>query len=420
MRTRLVVLAMAVAVGPLLPVAGNATPQSIGFDRPMKVNADGFGYEPSIDVDSHGTLYVTAHKGSATNEGTRLSSFLWSSSDRGATWRELPSPANVRNAEFSFEGDIAVDGHDRLYFVDTYGGDTWLSRWSSDRTFDRSAPAITASVFDDRPWITTQGDDVWLLTTDVASHAADNGPPEAADGSGWASSAVLYRSTDGGLTWSAGHAFADAQFCGIAASPRDDHSLAVACVTRVAGRQHLVVHRTADNGTTWTARDVLTYRGRADSFVSIAYDRGGTLTSAVADVVSGGNRLYVATGTTRGWSVRDVTPFRGSFQHVWTTAGAAGHAGLAFYGTGDVTPSSTSRWHVYAGSASGGRWSIVRADPVQVMQAAFAPADFLQCVIAPDGRLYVAYSRAATTDVLHAPPPDFDHDIYVVRSKPIS
>ncbi len=410
MRSRAAALLLVVMCA--LPATVRAAPGGLAFRTPVKVNAEGWGYEPSIDVDSSGTLYVTAHKGSVTNEGTRLSSFLWSSPDGGASWTELPSPGHLKDGQFSFEGDIAVDRHDRLYFVDTYGVDTWLSRWSADGAWQRSAPAVTGSAFDDRPWLATQGDDVvWLLTTDIATHAVTNGVPETSDGSGWAYSAVLYRSADGGLTWSPGHAFADAQFCGLATSPSE---VVVACVTRVGAQQRLVVHRSADAGATWTARDVFTYKGRPDSFVSVAYDKGGTPVTAFADGLPSGHRLYVAYGT----AIRDLTPFRGAFQHVWVAADGKGRVGLAFYGTSSPSPTSTSDWYVYGGVAGPSRkWSIARADPRPVLRAVYAPADFLQCVVAPNGRLYVAYSRAAVADALHAPPPDFDHDIYVVSER---
>lgn len=417
---RLRSLAAISALGLSLSPMASATSQDVRFGQPVKVNADGWGYEPSIDVDSTGTLYVTAHKGSVVNEGTRLSSFLWSSRDAGATWAEMASPDHLAESKFSFEGDIAVDRQDRLYFVDTYGADNWLSRWSKDGTLERSAPAVSASVFDDRPWIATQGADVvWLLTTDVGTRAAGNGPPEPAAGSGWAYSAVLYRSVDGGVTWSLGTAFPDSQFCGLAASPSDEVSLAVACVVRTPEGQRLAVYRSADAGLTWSEHTVHMYGGRADSFISIAYDQGGTLVTAFAEAAATGHRLYVARGTARGWTVRDVTPFRGAFQHVWTTADAKGKVGLAFYGTDSPTPSAASDWHVYAGVAesSRGSWAIARADKVPVIRAPYPPADFLQCIIAPNGRLYVAYSRSATTDVLHAPPPDFDHDIFVVSER---
>ncbi len=400
-----------------LSAAEGATPSGVRFDQPVQVNADGWGYEPSIDVDSTGTLYVTAHKGSVLNEGTRLSSFLWSSRDGGATWQEMASPDHLTEAQFSFEGDIAVDGQDRLYFVDTYGADTWLSRWSKTGARERSGPAVTASVFDDRPWIAAQGEStVWLLTTDVATHAWTNTLDPAA-GTGAFYSQVLYRSVDGGVTWTTGTTFPDAQFCGLAASSTDTVSVAVACVVRTGEGQRLVVHRSGDAGLTWTAQTVHSYRGRADSFVSVAFDRGGTLVTAFGDGLPGGHRLYVAGGSWRGWSVRDVTPFRGAFQHVWVTADGRGRAGLAFYGTSTPTPTASSDWFVYAGLRRGTSWPIARADVRPVLRAVYAPADFLQCVIAPNGRLYVAYSRSATTDLLHAPPPDFDHDIYVVRER---
>ena len=400
-----------------LPSTSSAAPTALGFGLPVKVNSQGWGYEPGIDVDSAGTLYVTAHKGSVTNEGTRLSSFLWSSHDHGRSWQAMAAPAHLTEAQFSFEGDIALDSHDRLYFVDTYGPDTWLSRWSKSGTLDRSAPAVTASAFDDRPWIGTQGADVvWLLTTDIATHAVTNGAPAPADGTGAAYSQVLYRSADGGLTWSAGTAFPDAQQCGLATSPVE---VAVACVVRTEGGQRLVVFRSTDSGGTWTQRPVFTYRGHADAFISLAFDRAGGVVTAFADALPSGHRLYVASGSAHGWVVHDVTPFRGAFQHVWTTADGRGDVGVAFYGTGTPTPSATSDWYVYAGVVSGlsPRWVFARADRRPVIRAPYAPADFFQCVLSPDGHFYVAYSRATTTDVLHAPPPDFDHDIFVVSRR---
>jgi len=405
------------AVCVAVPTTSRAAPATRGFGQPVKVNAEGWGYEPGIDVDSAGTLYVTAHKGSVTNEGTRLSSFLWSSHDHGRSWQAMAAPGHVTEAQFSFEGDLALDAKDRLYFVDTYGPDTWLSRWSKSGALDRSAPAVTASVFDDRPWIATQGEDVvWLLTTDIATHAVSNGAPTPADGTGAAYSQVLYRSADGGLTWSTGTPFPDAQQCGLATSARE---VAVACVVRTGEGQRLVVFRSTDSGVTWTQHPVFTYRAHADAFISLAFDRAGGLVTAFADALPSGHRLYVASGTARGWTVHDVTPFRGAFQHVWTTADGKGDVGVAFYGTSTPTPSATSDWYVYVGVVSplSPRWKFARADTRPVIRAPYAPADFFQCVLSPDGRFYVAYSRATTTDVLHAPPPDFDHDIFVVSRR---
>jgi hypothetical protein len=162
---------------------------------------------------------------------------------------------------------------------------------------------------------------------------------------------------------------------------------------------------------------VHTYRGRADSFISIAYDGSGALVTAYAEARDSGHRLYVARSNAHGWAEQDVTPFRGAFSHVWVAADGKGKVGVAFYGTSTPVPTAASDWYVYGGVATGRAWSIVRADSKPVLRAAYAPADFLQCVLAPDSRLYVAYSRSTTTDVLHTPPPDFDHDIYIVGTR---
>jgi hypothetical protein len=394
---------------------------NLTFGSPVKVNSHGWGFEPSIDVDSEGVLYVTAHKGSATNEETRLASFLWLSQDDGATWQEMPSPLHIHDELFSFEGDLAVDAKDRLYFVDTFGFDTWLSRWSFGPTWDFTQPTLLPSAFDDRPWLAAHGDGiVYLLTTDVGTHARAEDVIGTPGSSAEATTPVLYLSTDGGRTWSEARAFPRASFCGVAASPRDDTSVTVACATRTSEGPRLTVHTSLDRGGSWEDREIHRFEGQPAPFPSVAYDGAGNVYTVFIDSVQADNKLYIGRLRRGTWETRDITPLRGSLREAWVTAGRDGEVGVAFYGSDSVTPDASSTWHVYAGvSGNAGspspRWSFARVDEKPVIHAPYAPPDFLQCVLAPDGTLFVAYSREATSDLFHAPPPDFDHDIFVAR-----
>jgi hypothetical protein len=219
------------------------------------------------------------------------------------------------------------------------------------------------------------------------------------------------------MIWEMVRAFRGANFCGLAASPLDDVSLTVSC----AGREYLTTHTSSDRGAHWTDHTVFDFETVPASMVTVAYDSAGNAYTTFVDGVATGNRVYVARGVGGTWSVQEVTPFTGSFREVWTTAGAPGEAGIAFYATPDVAPGSSSEWHVYGGVTADGlsdvpSWSIARADPRRVITGMFAPPDFLQCVIDPSGTLYVAFSiDNGPADPLHAAPPNFDHDIYVAR-----
>ena len=415
--TRLRPVAAALTLVLAAVLAARATGE-LEFAAPVKLNTKGWGFEPTIDSDRLGNLYVTAHKASATNEEARLSSFIWHSSDHGATWSEMPSPLQMHDELFSFEGDTALDANDRLYYVDTYGPDLWFSTWASGPAWERTVPLVTPSLLDDRPWLAAHGDGiVYLMTTDVATHArAEDGLAATPGSTSWAITPVLWRSIDGGETWTQLRAFNGAHYCGLGASPLDDVTVTVVC----ADFKALRAYESTDRGTTWRSSTVHSYAGNPAPMLSVAFDGAGVAYTAFLDVVSSGNKVYVARTSGSGWSVDDVTPFTGSFREVWVTAGAASSVGIGFYGSSDLALSPSSEWHVYGGlsadaSSSDPTWSIARVDPNVVIHGPIAPPDFMQVTMDPSGTLFVAYSRETTSDLAHAPPPNFDHDIYVAR-----
>ena len=103
-----------------LPVCDQRAPTF----RPAIRLGNGFGYEPSIETDSKGTIYVMAHKLSLAAEGSgasaRTASWLWRSTDDGRTFSDMAGLSGATNLAYALEGDGAVDAMDRFYYVDTW------------------------------------------------------------------------------------------------------------------------------------------------------------------------------------------------------------------------------------------------------------------------------------------------------------
>jgi len=141
-----------------LPVA-EAASKSLAFGREVIVDHQRVTGEPSIAIDSHDRVYVSAPFGFSTT-----ASYVWRSTDHGASFHLVPgnlSPYGKPNVTCVGGGDsgLAIDSANRLYFVDLQGltdvsnsvssdqGATWLSTCNA---------ANDTGV--DRPWITAFGD----------------------------------------------------------------------------------------------------------------------------------------------------------------------------------------------------------------------------------------------------------------------
>ena len=198
----------------------------------------GIGYEPSLSMDSEGNLFVTAHKDLRWGgEGNPFAPFIggnldtyyacedgemttwdywaswfWISNDGGETWSHGdnfdPTPGNLVNSAIGSatgagseclgdEGDIAVDGNDLVYYLDTYLEDNWWHIFSDGgNSYEMGAVCQRTNTMagDDRPWVAAQGDGViHYLGNSGAS------PPECSGDSGryW-----YYHSENGGNTFS--------------------------------------------------------------------------------------------------------------------------------------------------------------------------------------------------------------------------
>ncbi len=129
------------------------------FRPPLRLG-NGQGYEPGIEIDSQGTVYVTAHKQSLVAEADRLASWLWRSTDDGLTFQDMSGVNGFSKTLWALEGDFAVDAKDRLYWVDTWAADNHFIRWSNrGTTVDFVRPLVPSiEPLDDRPWLAAHGD----------------------------------------------------------------------------------------------------------------------------------------------------------------------------------------------------------------------------------------------------------------------
>lgn len=388
-----------------------ASAGSVGFSPPVKLNGDGYGYEPSIDVGPDGTLYVTAHKSSLTNEGARFASWLWYSNDNGASWKDLPSPGQLHEKLYAFEGDVAVDAKGRLYFVDTYLLDNTISRWSPGPAWDYTRPFQGTAATDDRPFLAAHGDGIvyYVGNSDIAGQGtALPALNNLQDEPGSRSAIWLYVSEDGGLTWSSGHGFAGSGWCGLAPSQADDKSVFVGCARHAGGAVPgegwgSTVYSSSDRGGSWVEFRLGDYEHGPTSIPSMAVDRAGNAYFAWGDGDPYGagvaTRLRLARSTPTGaFEVLDVTPLEGTIQRIWVAAGDPGTVALTFYATADAKPGPASEWFAYAlvtndATKASPDWTLGLVDPEPVVIDDVSPADFFQCVVGPDNVLHVAYQR---------------------------
>lgn len=389
-------------------------PGALDFTEPLQLNPEGlYGYEPSIHVDEQGTIYVTAHKDSLLHEDERLASWLWYSNDGGESFRPMPSPAQVHEKLFAFEGDFATDDEGRLYFMDTYAADNTLSHWDvsgEEPAWEMTRPVHGTTGIDDRPWMAAHGDG-------IVYYAANNGAPLPAvnnvqQGPDDASRYWLYVSEDAGRTWSAGYGFPSSGWCTVAADPTDDRTVYVGCdrstdstLPGLGPSQVVTVYASMDRGQTFTEHEVASFEhGLTDGYPNVAVDAAGTPYVAWPDGDYSEDSTttvnYAYRAANGSWVTREVTPHEGSFDEVWASGGEDGTLALTFYGTNDTQPGDETEWFAYAAVSTDAdspdpTWHVERIDPEPVETGPGSPDDFFMNDVGPDDRLHVTYQRVA-------------------------
>jgi photosystem II stability/assembly factor-like uncharacterized protein len=375
----------------------------VSFSEPVRLNPPGkYGYEPSVNVDQFGTIYATAHKASVVNEGTQLASFFWYSADGGETWHDMPSPADVDDKLFAFEGHIAVDDAGAVYYCDTDLGDNTFSRWLTEPSgpvYDRSKVQGTTAV-DDRPWLRAHGDGIvhYLGNNGTDVPAPNNEPGER-------SRIWYYRSTDGGLTWSPGHGFANTEYLSLAASD-DERTVYAAGPSEKSDGTYFEVFTSPDRGQSWTRDTKVEQYETAPSEPFHAWsatDRAANPYHFWIDDDPTGDvpgRLKLTRGQAGNWRTLDVTPFDGTFAKPWIGAGRDGLVAAVFYGAEQVTHTSDQprQWYPYALVSTNAtdpnpRWQLSRLTDYRVGTQAVAPGHMFEVVVGPADRIHVTFAR---------------------------
>src|SRR5438093_5977455 len=136
-----------------------------GVTAPVVVTGENTG-EPGIDVAPGGLIYINAPAGLLSNlPGS--ASFLFRSSDGGATWTQTPN--GVRNLfPGGGDSDVAVDGTDgTIYYADLWLGSSTVSV-THDRGDTWTASPLDGVIVEDRQWLATPGGGrVYLATHQI-------------------------------------------------------------------------------------------------------------------------------------------------------------------------------------------------------------------------------------------------------------
>lgn len=172
----LAVLVCAVVVDPDATLAAS-------FTSPVIVTGKDAA-EPGIDIGPDGTLYINAPAGFLANLPTAGSaSFLFRSSDQGATWVETP-PGLRALFPGGGDSDVAVDPRDgTVYFADLWVGNSTVAV-SHDKGNTWVANPLGSVIVQDRQWLATPGSGRAYLAT----HQVPTG-------------IVVSKSVDGGISY---------------------------------------------------------------------------------------------------------------------------------------------------------------------------------------------------------------------------
>jgi hypothetical protein len=317
-----------------LPVCDQRAPTF----RPYIRLGDGFGYEPSIETDSKGTIYVMAHKLSLAAESsganTWTASWLWRSVDDGRTFTDMKGLEGGTKLAWALEGDGAVDAMDRFYYVDTWATENHFSRWS-DRgaTLDLWRPGVASiEPLDDRPWVAAHGDGFVYY---MSNQGVGAGPRQRL---------TIHRSTDAGMTFDPlGFSFPNSLWGFIDADPNSPYVYAFMDETNSSD---MVAWASPDRGLTWS-RHVVGPVSPAGSASNYGFPPMAVspLDGTVYVFYDDDKRLYLGESKDHGttWTVHDVTPFNGYFAHPWVSVAPNGDVGLVF----DARPNNGSANYVY-------------------------------------------------------------------------
>lgn len=310
------------------------------FSAPIIIDEGRAGGEPVIAVTPTGTIVVAAHPGythvhpSGGLGGpeavvpTSGQSYLWRSTDRGATFKLVSLlPVNAPNGgprgvgQGVSDPDFTVDGKGRIYLTDLESLADASVSWSDDdgATWLMGNDDAAGGVVD-RNWLASFGTTVYFRGDGLND---------------------VRKSDDRGATFTN----AGSQGCtgDLVANPLNGHIL-IGC----DGGFDL----STDGGQTWAEKKA-NATGSGPIVSEPAIDAAGTVYRAFDP---GRTKIVLAATKDEGatWTQVDLTPFfpelaQGTVLWPWTSAGSGGRVSVSFYGS--ATPKATTApdgdWFVY-------------------------------------------------------------------------
>lgn len=292
------------------------------------------------------------------------------------------------------EGDIAVDGRDYVYFVDTYLLDNHLHVWSDQGQWQYSEHIQKTTGLDDRPWIAGQGQGIL--------HYLGNNGKEVAGGRYW-----YYRSMNGGRTFSVGDPVPGNGWAEIDAERLGDH-VYIVDESEVDAPGDIRVWVSSDRGASWDWSNpaIVAHRdGPGSSYPLVAAGAGGVVWILWNDISGGpqnGTQVFVGLSRDYGqtWNVTNVTPFPLYSYYQSICVSDTGELGVSFYGTPDLPVTDSSQWWLYSadqlladGSGPDLNFSKASDEPVYEGSRPDALGDLFESVITPDHAINIAFEK---------------------------
>ena len=331
--------------------------------------------DADVSVDGFGNRFTVALKELPASPDTRAprpartAAWRWVSIDRGDSWDNvdvLPARADLLLPPASSVA-VASDGP-LTVLAEDHGGVVRVQPVVSAGLgrFAAGTPgAVTTAV--SRPVdVVLRGKTVLLL----AGHPSGD--------------YAVYRSTDGGSTFSLGTVLRDVTGCSLAADPRPTAKVVVASCTR--GEQ-VVVDVSTDSGASFTRRPV----GRADARTP---DRSASVDVAPDGrlVVLSGMRMFVSRDAGRRWSGQDLQVERGEYRSSTLAVSPRGRVGVAAYRR--TAPGEA--WTVVTTIFTPGKRPVLSDftahDPVAPVGATAPPSRRTSLDFATDGTMQLVWS----------------------------
>src|SRR6267378_3286790 len=299
---------------------------------PTPVTVGAHGNEPLIAAAPDGTLYISALQ------------HIYTSSDSGATWVELPGPIYASSLNLNSDSSISVDPGNRLYFTFDYpyAGTTAVCT-SDDRGVTWNCNPTVVPGGTDRMWTLAP-----TLTDDY--EVTNEGLYETA----------FLHSTDRGSTWtptSVGSGLFEPQSGPLLQRPGSSDVLQVIKIYGTLPQEvpELKVYVYHPNSTGSIISDIRTTGLPMPlALPSAAFGRDGQLWVASEEAnPAGGKQVVLARSSDEGRTWAKLAPIPGTTTGTaifsWVASGGPGHVGVIYYYTPDsADPASitNSTWSV--------------------------------------------------------------------------